>query len=215
MFENIKLFLGWLFSTEAEEKPKSDPTDILLDSIILTARARFNAANRLEFYSAVSFITNLFMSLGLILIPLLQLANMHTLLPQNFINAILIFLAITVLVYSLVSHAEKYEVRAQKLTECGNSMKDLIREIRAKRGNQSFDLDHYNIKYGGIIKDSENHNRFDYTRAKIESKNMFHITGIKGLWLHVLSKLVFIPRLVISIALLGAESFLLLKAFFL
>ena len=40
-----------------------------------------------------------------------------------------IFLAVSVLVYSVVIGTAKYEVRAEGLTQCGDKLKELNREL--------------------------------------------------------------------------------------
>jgi len=211
--KRIETFFRWLFSASDEEVQKSDPIDRLIDSLSLTARGRYNAAGRLGHCAVIAFGTNIIMSLGLILIPLIQLANIKPLYNQGIVNVALIFLAVTVLVYSLVAFAEKFDVRALRLTDCGNSIKDLIREIRALRTQPGFEIDIYNKKYRDIIKDSENHNRSDYLLAKLESRELFRITGLKYLWVSISSRVVYVPRIFASLVVIGIEALFIFKGF--
>lgn len=48
---------------------------------------------------------------------------------SNVLNMMSIFLAVSVLVYSVVIGTAKYEVRAEGLTQCGDKLKELNREL--------------------------------------------------------------------------------------
>jgi hypothetical protein len=99
-----------------------------------------------------------------------------------------VFLAVAVLVYSVVIGTARYEERAVNLTECGDRLKELIREIdrdRASNGHISQqDLASYQTRYSDIVTDSENHTRSDYYLATLEMRNDYFITGLP--WLKTL-----------------------------
>ena len=96
-----------------------------------------------------------------------------------------IFLAVSVLVYSVVIGTAKYEVRAEGLTQCGNKLKELNRELnRLITDSQNNDeenkklLEEFEKRYSAIVTDTENHSRTDYLSAMLEMKRDYKITGL-------------------------------------
>jgi len=98
-------------------------------SIRATAKCRFNAAERLKRQGKFAFFTTTILSLGLIFIPLMQNSGIKLAFSTNVLNTMSIFLAVAVLVYSVVIGTARYEARADKLTQCGDNLKDLSREL--------------------------------------------------------------------------------------
>ena len=103
-----------------------------------------------------------------------------------------IFLAVAVLVYSVINATARYETRAERLNECGDKIKELIRELRVdistNRANQTpIDLPAYNRRYTDISTDSENHTRADYSFAVVRTPQYYAVTGIPWLWQHIKS----------------------------
>jgi hypothetical protein len=96
-----------------------------------------------------------------------------------------IFLAVAVLVYSVVIGTARYDVRAEHLTECGDKLKELIREMdmerEAKGQIRDAELEKYQRRYSDIVTDSENHIRSDYSLATLEMRNDYFITGLPWL----------------------------------
>lgn len=94
-----------------------------------------------------------------------------------------IFLAVAVLVYSVVIGTSKYDLRSDALNKCGTDIKQLIRRLRneifLKENNNPLDLNNYHTEYDRILTKSENHARVDYLYAVLESKPYFKITGFK------------------------------------
>jgi len=96
----------------------------------------------------------------------------------NVLNMMSIFLAVSVLVYSVVIGTAKYEVRAEGLTQCGNKLKELNRELnRLITDSQNNDeenkklLEEFEKRYSAIVTDTENHSRTDYLSAMLEMKS--------------------------------------------
>ena len=65
------------------------------------------------------------------MIPLLENADIQLAYPPRVLNMLQIFLAVAVLVYSTINATAKYETRSERLNECGDRIKELIRELRA------------------------------------------------------------------------------------
>ncbi len=180
-----KYFTGpfrWLFSIGPIEKIEGDPAKKLLNSMRLTAKCRFNASVRLKRLGNYSFLTTTILSLGLIFIPLYQKSGLKLPYSSDVLSMLQIFLAVAVLVYSVVNATAKYDSRATTLDSCGVQLKELIRTLRfeiseSKNSGISIDLEKYHQKYHVISTEPENHNRGDYILATLESPQDFKITG--------------------------------------
>ncbi|WP_415776268.1 SLATT domain-containing protein [Shewanella oncorhynchi] len=185
--EQFLSFLTWLFSLKPLEKSVIDPADKLLNSMRITARCRFNASVRLQRQSNFSFFTTTILSLGLIFIPLVQNSDISLAFTPKALNMLQIFLAVAVLVYSVINSTARYEVRSQALNECGDKIKELIRNLRTDMKQPSasvstIGLSKYHEQYNLISTDSENHSRVDFALASLEMKEDYCITGIPRIY---------------------------------
>jgi hypothetical protein len=180
----------WLFSAHPMERSVNDPGEKLLNSMRTTARCRFHAAQRLKKKGDFSFFTTTILSLGLILIPLIQNAEIKLAYSDKVLNMMQIFLAVSILVYSTINSTARYDLRAQVLSECGDKLKELIRELRTelkqKNGTQ-LALEDYHKKYNYIVTDSENHERIDYDFCVLEMKDDYSITGLVRLKCYIVA----------------------------
>lgn len=154
-------------------------------SMRVTAKCRYNAAVRLQHQGKFAFFTTTVLSLGLIFIPLMQNAGVALAYKPNVLNMMQIFLAVAVLVYSVVIGTARYEYRAENLTECGDKLKELIRILdkdREIKGTfSSDDLAKMQERYSDIATDTENHTRSDYRLAMLEMDNDYFISGLPRL----------------------------------
>jgi hypothetical protein len=175
----------WLFSLGQKERSVTDAAEKLQRSMRVTAKCRYNAAERLRWQGKFAFFTTTVLSLGLIFIPLMQNAGVFLAFRPNVLNMIQIFLAVAVLVYSVVIGTARYEMRAENLTECGNKLKELIRELdkarESKKNTLDEDLTTYQMRYSDVVIDSENHMRSDYRLAMAEMSNDYYISGFPRL----------------------------------
>lgn len=182
----IRAILQWFFSYRETDRPKKTPTEKLQMSMRVTAKCRYNAATRLQRQGKFDFFTTTLLSLGLIFIPLMQNSGVKLAFEANVLNMMQIFLAVAVLVYSVVIGTARYEVRAEKLTECGDKLKELIRSIDREKGDEPAlpqeRVESYQGRYSDIVTDSENHNRSDYRLAVHEMVNDYFLTGLPKLW---------------------------------
>lgn len=182
--------ITWILSLQPEEKDENDPAKKLLNSMRITAKCRFNAAVRLSSTNFYSFITTTVLSLGLIFIPLYQSSGLPIPYSDKVLSMLQIFLAVAVLVYSVIIGTSKYELRASELDQCGVDIKVLIRRLRhdiceSKSGSLILDLEKYHKEYHVISAESENHSRLDYLQAILETRSDFNITGIKRAYLYI------------------------------
>lgn len=183
IYQKLKTAFAWLFSTKPIQKsPSDEPFKTLLDSMKITANCRFNASNRLKYINKFSLFTVTYLSLGLILIPLIQNTDIPLGFPPKVLNLMQVFIAVAVLVYSTINATARYDARSIALNQCGDKIKDLIRTLRRNLKDPDI-LSDIQEKYNDAVKDSENHTRLDYLRAQLEKKDEFNLTGIVRLLL--------------------------------
>ena len=165
----------------------ANPAERLLYGMTVTSKCRYNASIRIRRLSQFSFYTTTILSLGLILIPLLQNADIQLAYAPRVLNMLQIFLAVAVLVYSVINATARYETRSERLNECGDRIKELIRELRvsisqADVSGVPVDLTSFNQRYTDISTDSENHTRADYCFAVIRTPDYYVVSGIPYVW---------------------------------
>lgn len=175
----------WLLSLNERERSVKDATEKLQMSMRTTAKCRYNAACRLQSQGKFAFFTTTTLSLGLIFIPLMQNAGIALAFKPSVLNMMVIFLAVAVLVYSVVIGTARYELRAENLTECGDKLKELIRDIDKDREiKEEFtesQLAKYQERYSDIVTDTENHIRSDYRLAMHEMTRDYYLTSLPRL----------------------------------
>lgn len=179
---NVCNFLSWTFSRAPIEKEQKDPTEKLIDSMRITSKCRFNAATRLNQRSKASFFVTTMLSLGLILIPLLQNSGVILSFPSSVLNMLQIFLAVSVLIYSVTIGTARYELRARELDDCGKKIKELIRKIRKEPNHNQDTINTITNEYNQTLKESEGHSRADYQLARLEMRTDYNITGLVRVW---------------------------------
>ena len=209
----IKKLLRWLGSVGSTEIYESDPAKKLLKTMRLTAKSRFNASARLKNLGGYSFFTTTVLSLGLIFIPLYQNSGLPLPYTFNVLSILQIFLAVAVLVYSVVNATAKYDLRATVLNNCGVQLKGLIRELRREisestDGNVNINLKSYHSKYQVIEKETENHNPVDYNFTILQTPNDFRISGIPRFLLYTKSCVICALPYIIPTSMMGFEVFI-------
>lgn len=186
----MKNFLSWLFGQGKQERDLLDAADKLQLSMRTTAKCRYNASVRLEQHGRFSFFTTTVLSLGLVFIPLMQNAGVPLAYKANVLNMMQIFLGVAVLVYSVVIGTARFDMRSTQLTECGDKLKELIRELDKEReanqnGIPKAVLTSFQERYSMIVTDVENHIRNDYRLATLEMKKDYFIKGLPRLKLYM------------------------------
>jgi hypothetical protein len=200
----------WIFCLDPVEAQVIDPVKKLLNSMRITSKCRYNASVRLRRQSQFSFLSTTILSLGLILIPLLQNSDIHLQFPPKVLNMLQIFLAVAVLVYSVIIGTARYETRSEALNECGDKIKDLIRNLRrevaeATTSGASVNLAHYNQRYDDVSTDAENHTRVDFMLASLEMKGDYNYTGLPRFYMYAKCGLLYSFPYVIPVLLLVSE----------
>jgi len=183
-------FLAWLLARGPRERAVKDAADKLLMSMNTTAKCRYNASVRLQHKARVAFFATSFMALGLVFIPLMQNAGVQLAFATNVLNMMQIFLAVAVLVFSVVIGTARYEVRATQLNECGDKLKELVRELDKEREHHPYGvippdrLNDFQQRYADIVRDVENHTRNDYRFATLEMVRDYYVSGLPRLKLY-------------------------------
>jgi hypothetical protein len=151
-------------------------------SFVMAAKCRFLASARLKHIGIFASRTTIILSLGLIFIPLMQIAGLHLSFPERLLNVLQIFLAISVLVYSVINSQARYSVRSEKLNQCGDKIKELQRELSYRiKNNDNPIYSEFHKRYVDIEVDAENHSRLDYQFARLDLISIYHLSGLRRL----------------------------------
>jgi hypothetical protein len=178
---------NWLWNRNKRER-KDNAIKVLLLSARTTAKCRYKAANRLDLQSGFAFVTTIGLSLGLIFIALIQNSGVSLAFKSNVLNMMQIFFSVAVLVYSVVISTAHYEIRSAQLRECGNKLKELVRDIQKEQENSSENkksdslLTDFQQRYSNILTFGENHIDNDYLSVtlsmSLEHSRDYVFTGI-------------------------------------
>jgi len=183
MMDRVAVAFRWTFSLHPRDNILTSESDKFLLSMKATAKTRYNASIRLKYLGKFTFLTTTFLSLGLIFIPLLQNSGVKLVLAVGVINSMQLFIAVSVLVYSVIQGTARYELRSEQFNECGDNLKELIREFGREReaagGQLTKDqLAAFERRYSDITTDVENHTRGDYRLVTLAMKRDYRVTGI-------------------------------------
>lgn len=209
MLKNTILLFRWLFCLDSVEQEVQDPVQKLLNSMRVTSKCRYNASVRLKRQSQFSFFATTLLSLGLILVPLLQNSDIQLAFSPKVLNMLQIFLAVAVLVYSVINATARYETRSEALNECGDKIKDLIRNLRrevseSKTSGVNVDFAKYTQLYDAVTTDAENHSRVDYMLASLDMSYDYKYTGLVRLYMYLKAVFIYgISYIVPALMLLG------------
>lgn len=178
----IQKVIIWIFSKENYEKEYKDEKERFENTMKVTSICRYNASVRLKWESKIAFITTTLLSLGLIFIPLIQIAKIPLVFSSDIFSVVQIFLAISVLVYSTIIANSKYDLRSDQLKDCGDKIKSLIRKLRLSNNDENL-INEIKEKYDYIATSVENHDRNDYLLTMLRTKELYKITGIIRIFL--------------------------------
>lgn len=211
MMTQIFAGLRWIFSLHPRDNILTAEADKFLLSMKATAKTRYNASIRLKYLGKFTFLTTTFLSLGLIFIPLIQNAGVKLALSSSVINSMQLFLAVSVLVYSVIQGTARYDLRSEQFNECGDNLKELIREfgrekeaVQGKLSNEQ--LEHFQQRYSDITTEVENHTRGDYRLVTLDMKKDYRITGIPRVLEWLLARGEQLIPYIFSLSLLVVES---------
>lgn len=183
----IDPLLNWLLSRGPQERDTVDLADRLEVGIRTIAECKYNAAARLRQQAGLTFVTTTALALGLIFIPLMHNSGIALAFSANVLNMMQIFLAVWVLVFAVVIGTSRYDVRAMRLSECGDKLRDLASEIDKERESsvdgkiQLHYLNEFQRRFSEIVGEVENHSRNDARFATLELRADYPIRGIPRL----------------------------------
>jgi hypothetical protein len=164
---------------------KEDSFENLYKKVDATSKTRFHASRRLKLHSKLSTHTVVIISLGLILISLLQAYDLGNNIDSKLVALAQVFSAIAVLVYSLLIERNDYSNLSEKMYSCAAKLGELKQKIYPHLG-QPFKKETYDDlrgDYHSILKLFETHSnsdfRADYFRAKLEMPENYKINGLE------------------------------------
>lgn len=148
-----------------------------------TSKTRFHASRRLKIHAKWATYTVVIISLGLILISLMQAYSLGANIDSKLVGLMQVFSSVTVLVYSLLIDKNDYSSLSEKMYSCASQLGELKQKIRPQV-DLEFDEDKYHEfkdEYHQILKLYETHSsndfRGDYYRAKLEMPEFYNIKG--------------------------------------
>src|SRR5438045_2380613 len=148
---------------------QSNRYDELARIVDIVAKARYKANKRLILHSRFAQFTVTFLSIGLIIIPLLDLGGFSVRYQPKYVQIMQIIFAVMILAYSLLLSTGRFETRAEKMLACGIVLSRLMREIKPHKGtspplpDKTYD-DIYG-RYYDCLEKFENHTELDYHAA--------------------------------------------------
>ncbi|TVT49424.1 MAG: SLATT domain-containing protein [Sedimenticola thiotaurini] len=149
-----------------------------------TSKTRFNASRRLRLHSKFSTYTVVIISLGLILISLMQAYGLGNNIESSLVGFIQVFSAVAVLVYSLLIDKNDYSNLSEKMYSCASKLGELKQKVHPhlEKEHDQKEYDSFRDEYHGVLKLYETHAnndfRGDYFRAKLEMPENYEIKGI-------------------------------------
>lgn len=152
------------------------PLNELHRNISITAKVRYRAAERLNSHHRLSQWVVTFASVALIAIPLLQAMGINLRYNQELLDSMEVFLAVLVLVYSLLLGNEGYSSKAEKMLNCGLELGRLNNEIYPYL-DQQFEQEIYEKflrEYYNILEKYPNHDSIDYEFYRISKKHEYY-----------------------------------------
>jgi hypothetical protein len=168
---------------------KEESFDNLYKKIDATSKTRFHASRRLRLHAKSATYTVVAISLGLILVSLMQAYDLGNNIQSKLVGLIQIFSAVAVLVYSLLIDKNDFSSLSEKMYSCASKLGELKQKVHPFLGQSEHDHEQYNKfrdEYHRILKLYEMHSnndfRGDYIRAKLEMPENYMIKG-KNWWL--------------------------------
>lgn len=160
----------------------------LYKKVDATSKTRFHASRRLRLHSKSSTYVVVVISLGLILVSLMQAYELGNNIQSDLVGLIQVFSAVAVLVYSLLIDKNDYSNVSEKMYSCASKLGELKQKIHPhlENGHDATLYDSFRDEYHGILKLYETHSnndfRGDYNRAKLEMPENYTIEG-RDWWL--------------------------------
>jgi hypothetical protein len=157
------------------ENPLTSQVDDLIRNIKSTAGSRFGAAKRLENRDKALTRLTAFTSAYIIILTVIPYFVPSSKAVTDHVNLATVALAIIVLVSSLFQYSNGDVVNAEQHHRCALEMKELRREMKARRSDiNTLEFLTYSQRYSVILqKYSVNHDDIDYLRHKLENQTEY------------------------------------------
>ena len=146
----------------------------LYKKVDATSKTRFHASRRLRMHAKFSTYSVVTISLGLILISLMQAYELGVNINSKYVGLIQVFSSVAVLVYSLLIEKNDFSMLSEKMYSCASKLGELKQQIYPYMDDQN-DIPKYDSfanNYHSILKLYETHSindfRYDYMRAQLE-----------------------------------------------
>jgi len=183
-------------------RPRTEAETLLL-RMRISQKCRYNASVRLRRSYRFRLFTSMMFAVGLMIIPLLQNSPITLGFSPAVMAMVQVLLAVGILVFTVIAGKAGFELRADKLNQEGDSLKDLSRRLtRYMAAGSEVRLEEFHQEYAALTSGKEAHSRSDYLQAQLEMKEYFPMWPGKrlalrvGLGISVLSNYV-IPLLLI------------------
>lgn len=156
-----------------------------------TSKTRFHNSRRLKLHAKLSTYTVVVISLGLILISLMQAYNLGNNIDSKLVGLIQVFSAIAVLVYSLLVEKNDYSSLSEKMYSCAAKIGELKQRFYPHIENKHDDkiYDKFEKDYYSVLKLYETHStndfRGDYYRAKIDMPKFYKLGFFKNMYIRI------------------------------
>jgi hypothetical protein len=162
---------------------KEDSFINLYKKIDATSKTRFNASRRLRLHSKFTTFTVVIISLGLILVSLMQAFDLGNNIESKLVGLMQVFSAVAVLVYSLLTDKNDYSNLSEKMYSCASQLGELKQKVHPDLDG-AHDQAKYDVfldDYHKVLKLYETHAindfRGDYFRAKLEMPENYEVKG--------------------------------------
>lgn len=144
-----------------------------------TAKARFNAAQRLKRHEAFLLWSTSLYSTVLGILALLPVVGLHTACSQGISVLVQVALAQLVLVFSLILYSSRFGSRSEAMQRCGLALDDLCADILPHCLSEDTDIQVYQAavqRRANIMAVYENHVYLDFARVKLDYPEDYNIT---------------------------------------
>lgn len=146
-----------------------------------TAKTRFHASRRLRLHAKWATYSVVIISLGLILISLMQAYSLGNNIKSSLVGLMQVFSSVAVLVYSLLIDKNDYSNSSEKMYSCASQLTELKQKFRPFISKEYDEKTYSDFKdeYHKILKHYETHSindfRGDYFRAKLEMPDFYQL----------------------------------------
>jgi hypothetical protein len=166
-------------------------TEVLAKKIWVTKGARFNAHRRLTAKHHSFLAATAFMSVYVVflqLIPIFLPAD-RVGVDEHILSLVTAFLAIAILVLSLLEHGRSYQLRAERLHKCGMELNDLYDELENRKNSGAATpdvVDGISQRYHQALRSiPENHEPIDNLLFRAQHRSDFGMNAAKTIWAYV------------------------------